>query len=236
MNSEEIKILNNISNWYINEQLDFDRVLINYRFEKLKKFFYGKTCLELGPAEGEMTKRIVEEFESVTVVDAATDLLNKIPNYKNLIKINSLFENFKTKEKYDTIIMDHILEHVDDPISLLKMSLNLLNDNGKILVGVPNANSIHRLVAVKMNILNNQCDLNERDILVGHRRVYTVDSIKNDILSSGLTILKSGGIFFKPLSNKQIQNTWSNEMIEGFYRLGEDFQDFSAELYVICTK
>lgn len=236
MNNDELKNLNNISNWYINEQLDFDKILINYRFEKLKKFFNGKTCLELGPAEGEMTSKIIKEFEYVTVVDAAAELLDKIPDYKNIIKINSLFEKFKSEQKYDTIIMDHILEHVDDPISILKMSLGLLSDNGRILIGVPNGNSIHRLVAVKMGLLNHQCDLNDRDILVGHRRVYTADSIKNDINYSGLKILESGGIFFKPLSNKQIQDSWSNQMIDGFYRLGEDFQDFSAELYVICTK
>jgi 2-polyprenyl-3-methyl-5-hydroxy-6-metoxy-1,4-benzoquinol methylase len=235
MNKNEKKSLNKISNWYIDQQLDFDKVLINYRFEKLKKFFIGEKCLELGPAEGEMTKKIVNEFKSVTVVDAADDLLNKIPNYSNLNKINSLFEEFNTKEKFDTIIIDHVLEHVDDPVWLLKMSSNLLNNNGRILIGVPNANSIHRLVAVKMNILNNQCDLNERDLAVGHRRVYTKETMQKDIFESGLKIIESGGIFFKPLSNSQIQKNWTNEMIEGFYKLGDDFQDFSAELYVICS-
>ncbi len=41
MNKNEKKNLNEISNWYIDQQLDFDKVLINYRFEKLKKFFIG---------------------------------------------------------------------------------------------------------------------------------------------------------------------------------------------------
>lgn len=235
MKKNEKENLNEMSSWYIDQQLDFDKILINYRFEKLKKFFIGEKCLELGPAEGEMTKNIVNEFKSVTVVDAADDLLNKIPNYNNLKKINSLFEEFNTEEKFDTIIIDHVLEHVDDPIWLLKMSSSLLSDNGRILIGVPNANSIHRLVAVKMNILNDQCDLNERDLTVGHRRVYTKETMQKDIFESGLKIIESGGIFFKPLSNSQIQKNWTNEMIEGFYKLGDDFQDFSAELYVICS-
>jgi hypothetical protein len=45
-----------------------------------------------------------------------------------------------------------------------------------------------------------------------------------------------GGVFFKPLSNGQIEEHWSKEMIQGFYELGKDFPGLSAEIYAVCAK
>jgi len=55
-----------------------------------------------------------------------------------------------------------------------------------------------------------------------------------DIKAAGLSILELEGVFFKPLSNKQIQDNWSENMIQGFYELGKDFPDLSAELFAVC--
>lgn len=226
--------VNSLSDWYLKDQLDFDKYLIKFRYQKIKKYFYGENALELGPAEGQMTQFLVNDFKNLTVVDGAKDLLEKIVDYKNIIKINSLFEEYNPKEKFDTIIMEHILEHVEDPISILKKSKEWVSENGRILVGVPNANSIHRLAAVKMGLLGHQSDLNNRDISLGHRRVYSKDSFLKDIHDSGLTVIEYGGIFLKPLSNSQIENNWDENMINGFFKLGDDFPDISAELYAVC--
>ncbi len=44
-------------------------------------------------------------------------------------------------ERFDIIVMSHALEHIADPTSQLKLLSSLLNDNGKIVIIVPNANS-----------------------------------------------------------------------------------------------
>ena len=49
--------------------------------------------------------------------------------------------------------MEHILEHVDNPIDIMIRAKEWLSDNGVMILGVPNALSIHRLVAVKMGLL-----------------------------------------------------------------------------------
>lgn len=224
-----------ISDWYLKEQLDFDKRLIRFRYLSLKRHIQPGSCLELGPAEGEMTQFLVKDVEKLTVVDGAGELLDKIPDYPGLVKVNSLFEDFETDEKYDTIVMEHILEHVDDPVALLKRVRNWLSPAGKLLIGVPNGNSIHRLVAVKMGLLKHHCDLNGRDVALGHRRVYTSETLQNDILEAGFHPIEIGGVFFKPLSNQQIQDNWSEEMIQGFYELGKDFPEYAAELYAVCN-
>lgn len=222
------------SNWYLQEQLDFDKRLIGFRYKTLRPHLRGSIGLELGPAEGQMTQFLKNDFVSLTVVDAAPTLLDLIPNYPNLIKIHSLFEDFNPQNKFDTIVMEHILEHVDQPVELLQRIRKWLAPEGRILLGVPNGNSIHRLAATKMGLLKQPCELNPRDLAQGHRRVYTRDTFRGDIEAAGLVVLEMGGVFFKPLSNKQIQDNWTEEMIEGFYELGKDFPEYTADIYAVC--
>lgn len=231
---EEKNRVEEVSDWYLKEQLDFDKRLIRGRYETLREFFIGPMGLELGPADGQMTQFLLNDFEQLTVVDGANDLLARIPESVNLLKIHSLFEDYHPAAKFNTILMEHILEHVEKPVDLLEHVKNWLEPEGRMLLGVPNGHSIHRLVAVKMALLDNPCQLNPRDIAQGHRRVYTPDTFRNDICKAGLQIETMGGVFFKPLSNQQIQDNWTEEMIQGFYELGKEFPWNAADLYAVC--
>lgn len=234
MLDNEKKRVAKLSQWYLDEQLDFDKRLIRYRYETIKPKFKGTSCLELGPAEGQMTQFLINDFKNLTVVEGSLELLEKIPDAENLVKVHSLFEDFKPDKLFDTVILEHILEHVDDPIALLTLAKQFLTPGGLLFVGVPNANSIHRLAAVKMGLLSHTEQLNSRDIALGHRRVYNSASFREDIEESGLIIIELGGVYFKPLSNSQIQDNWNEDMIEGFFQLGKDFPELSAELFAVC--
>lgn len=234
MSSAEHERVESLSDWYLKEQLDFDKRLIGFRYKTIKHKLVGSRGLELGPAEGEMTQFLVNDFEQLTIVDGAAELLAQIPERANLIKVHALFEEFQPTQPFDSIILEHILEHVDDPVGLLSRVKNWLAPGGRLFLGVPNGNSIHRLVAVKMGLLDNPCQLNSRDHALGHRRVYTPETFRIDIEKSGLKVLEMGGVYFKPLSNRQIQEHWTEEMIQGFYELGKDFPEYAAEIYAVC--
>ena len=234
MTGDELARVSALSDWYLKEQLDFDKRLIRFRYETIKPKLVGPIGLELGPAEGEMTQFLLSDFEQLTIVEAAADLLARIPESQNLIKIHSLFEDFRPVQPFDSIILEHVLEHVDDPVALLRRVKEWLSPTGRLFLGVPNGNSIHRLAAVKMGLLEDPCQLNSRDHALGHRRVYTPETFRADIEASGLTVVEIGGVFFKPLSNGQIQDHWSEQMIQGFFELGKDFPEFAAEIYAVC--
>lgn len=234
MSSKEHERVEFLADWYIKEQLDFDKRLIRFRYETIKPKLIGTRGLELGPAEGEMTQFLVNDFEQLTVVEGSADLLAQIPERENLIKVHALFEEFEPEHSFDSIILEHVLEHVDDPVSLLNHVKDWLSPNGRLFLGVPNGNSIHRLAAVKMGLLSNPCQLNSRDLALGHRRVYTPQTFRADIDKSGLKVVEIGGVYLKPLSNGQIQQHWSEEMIQGFYELGKDFPELAAEIFVVC--
>ncbi|MEW6600581.1 MAG: class I SAM-dependent methyltransferase [Nitrospirota bacterium] len=231
--SEKARI-DTASDWYLQEQLDFDKRLIGFRYNTLKPFILGPEGLELGPAEGQMTQFLVLDFERLTVIEGASSLLARIPDFPNIIKVHSLFEDFTPDHLFNTIIMEHILEHVDQPVELLRRVKQWLAPKGRMLLGVPNGQSIHRLVAVKMGLLKNPYELNQRDLAQGHRRVYTPETFRRDIERAGINIVEMGGVFFKPLSNQQIQDHWTEDMIQGFFELGKDFQQYAADIFAVC--
>lgn len=232
---KEAERIESLSQWYYEKELNFDRRLIYFRYKTLLPFLQGPKGLELGPAQGHMTQYLIKHFDQLTVVDGSKKHLETIPDAPTLTKINTLFETYHPTEKFNSIIMEHILEHIEHPVELLKKAKEWLTKTGLIFLGVPNGNSIHRLAAVKMGLLENPCQLNARDIAVGHRRVYTLNTLKTDIETAGLKVIQTGGVFFKPLSNQQIEQNWTEEMIQGFYELGKDFQENAAELYAICS-
>lgn len=229
-------VVDRSSGFYINSILNFDYKLCEFNFKTFQPFFRGKLALELGPATGYMTKYLVDCFNALHLIEGSKELLDKIPDYPNVKKFHSLFEDYKCEKLYDTIIMGHVLEHIEEPVSILKKIYNWLSDDGVLLLSVPNAKSIHRMVAVEMGVLETIYTLNSRDKELGHYRVYDMDSLKSDVSNAGFKILDSGGIFFKPLSNRQIEENWTDEMITGFYKISPFFKENCAEIFLVCVK
>lgn len=230
------KRVDDSSNFYRDSILGFDYQLANFNFASLKPFFKGDTALELGPATGYMTKLLVEEFKALHILEGSKSLLNEIPDYLNVTKYHSLFEEFDTTQKYDTIIMSHVLEHIENPAFLLNKIYNWIADDGIFLVSVPNAKSIHRLVAVEMGMLTSEYMLNSRDHELGHFRVYDMDSLSKQMVEAGFKIIDKGGVFLKPLSNGQIEKSWTPDIIEGFYKVGKYFQKNCSDIFIVCSK
>jgi SAM-dependent methyltransferase len=233
------KFKNNVqdaASFYNTSFLNFDFKLTELNYLSIKEFFKGNNALELGPALGQMTKFLVNDFTSLHLIEGSLDLLNQIPEYPNVVKHHSYFEEFSTDLKFDTIIMSHVLEHIEHPQNVLKQAATWLENDGVFIVSVPNAKSIHRLAAVEMGMLETEFTLNSRDHELGHYRVYDMQTLKEECTNAGLKVVNQGGVFFKPLSNMQIEKNWNEEMINGFFKLGKKFPLNCAEIFVVCLK
>jgi len=120
---------------------------IDYRNDYVSK--YNKRCLEIGAFEGRTTKYLALKYQAVDVIDPWEDYWD-IPNaseaydrfihntkeFKDIINVyRDTSENVlpTLTEKYDLIYIDgdHKLESVYNDI---KMSCDLLSDNGVIIV------------------------------------------------------------------------------------------------------
>ena len=197
----------------------------------------GDSCLELGPAEGEMTGALVEHFDKVTAVEGSELFAKGIAERHPEVTVhNSLFEDFDTDERFDAVVIGHVLEHVDDPVWLLSRARDWLKDDGRVYAAVPNARSLHRQAAVIMGLLPHEHAFSDQDRHNGHRRVYNPETLRADVIAAGLKVEVFGGYWLKPLSNAQIEASWSEELIDAYMALGERYPDIAAEIYVIASK
>lgn len=214
-----------------------NRQLIVFQHKVIKKYFVGKRALELGCMDGMMTSLLMKDFDNLLVVDGselAIERLKENINSSNIDTMVGLFEDVTIESKFDTIIMGHILEHVDDPVSILEKFKNNLSYGGRIIISVPNAKSFHRMAGVRMGLLESIYDLNENDRLIGHKRVYDFDSLKSDIDAAGLSIIFRDAYWIKFLSHKQIEETWDQKLIEAYMELGHEFCENAAEIVMVC--
>jgi 2-polyprenyl-3-methyl-5-hydroxy-6-metoxy-1,4-benzoquinol methylase len=233
----EKKRLENISN----ESLycaGVNSYTIKYSFKIALRHLVGDSVLEMGPAEGVMTELLAATGKKLTLVEGSglfcDSLRRRFPQANT---IHALFEEFQCSETFDNIILGHVLEHVEDPVHILSLAKQWLKPGmGRLFGAVPNARSVHRQAAVIMGLLRQEDTLNEMDFHHGHRRVFNPETFRNVFSQAGLRIEIFGGYWMKPVSNAQIEASWTPQMIEAFMVLGERYPDIAGEIYVVASR
>jgi len=209
---------------------------ICYAFRVFERHLRGGSILEMGPAEGVMTEMLAGIGRALTVVDGSAAFCDSLARrFPTVNVLHALFEDFVPPQRFDNIVLGHVLEHVADPAAIIARAAHWLSPRGRLLAAVPNSRSLHRQAAVMMGLLKTEDALNESDLHHGHRRVFNPESFRQCFLSAGLTIEIFGGYWLKPLSNEQIEKSWTREMLHAFMQLGERYPDIAAELYIVAT-
>lgn len=221
----------------------FDRMMRHYMLRSLDPWLpRSGQALEFGCAYGEFTRLLAARYSDLTVVDAAADFLEITrkhvgpgPKYHQ-----ALFEEFESPNRYDAIFIMHVLEHLIDPVAVLRKAGSLLSETGRLFLVVPNGNAVSRQIAVKMGLIAHRAALTESDIKHGHRRTYLLDTLERDALDAGLKIVESGGVFFKPLANFQFDGILggpylSEQYMEGCYLLGKEYPNMCASIFLVCS-
>ncbi len=225
-----------VANWYT-AWGTADHQVVRFLQEELVPFFRGTSALELGCSDGVWTRLLVERFARVVVVDAAEKYVNLLREQLRGHNIEfhlSFFEQFETDEKFDSIFMLNILEHVLDPVEVMRRARQWLKPDGVILINVPNAESVHRKVGVALGMIDRIDALNPLDQRLGHRRVYTWDTLRKDIEASGLNIQHISGVFLKVISNAQMEQCFNPDLMRALYVVGREFPRQCATIYAVC--
>jgi 2-polyprenyl-3-methyl-5-hydroxy-6-metoxy-1,4-benzoquinol methylase len=210
--------------------------MIEYCAGIFARHIRGSSILELGPAEGVMTERLADLVSDLTVVDGAKKFCEALrARFPEASVVHALFEVFEPGRQFDNIVLGHVLEHVEDPVGILRRAKSWLKPDGRILAAVPNARSLHRQAAVLMSLLPAEDAMNETDVHHGHRRIFNPESYRNVFLQAGLRVEVFGGYWLKPVSNLQIEAGWTPEMLQAFMALGERYPDIAAEIYVVAS-
>lgn len=117
------------------------------RIKQWEKILKNKIVLDFGSGAGGFLQLALPLAKKVYGVE-----LDKITRfYKNKIVVYKQLKDFKIK--FEVITLFHVLEHIADPIGLLKEIKKYLAPGGKIIIEVPNDNdaliSYYQLPAFK---------------------------------------------------------------------------------------
>lgn len=208
--------------------------------------FKEGNLLELGSFKGDFTRRFLPYFDDITCVEASDEAIStaKTTLGNGVTFINSLFETAELPKKYDNIILTHVLEHIDDPVAVLKrVNDEWLENDGRFFLVCPNANAPSRQIAVKMGLISHNDAITDAEEAHGHRITYSLDTLERDATQAGLNVIHRSGIFFKALANFQfdriLQETegiLSPEYLEGCYKLGQVYPDLCSSVFLLCAK
>ena len=222
---------------------DFD-VMQPYMLKTFEPFFRTGSLLELGSHKGVFTKRFLPFFNDITCVEASDEAMEQARKQlgSGVKFINALFEEVTLPTRYDHVVMTHVLEHLDDPVRVLKrVNDEWLADGGRFFLVCPNAHAPSRQIAVKMGLISHNAAVTPAESKHGHRITYSLDTLERDAVAAGLKVVHRSGIFFKALANFQWDRLLqtdiiSKEYLEGCYALGQQYPDLCSSIFLLCEK
>jgi 2-polyprenyl-3-methyl-5-hydroxy-6-metoxy-1,4-benzoquinol methylase len=218
----------------------YNHMLAHYQALSCLDHARGNSLLDMPCGDGTLTSFMASRFQRIVGVDASASHLDVAKRNLPAAEFHeSLIETFQSSERFSTVTMLNVLEHVVDPIEALQRAASFLDQDGVLMVHVPNAYAINRRLAVLMGTLTHCEELSPFDIQVaGHRRSYSVASLSCDIARAGLKVTASGGVFYKMLSTPQmdwfLQNGLWDEGGFGWGRVGSPRRDWKAEFCRAC--
>lgn len=233
----------------LNFELEY---LVKYRRKKvleLLSLHEHKHILEVGCGMDSLANH-VEEYESFTIVEPGEHFINenkkklKYPEKTRFVK--GFIEEQVTKlidRKYDFIVISGLLHEIENPEKLLLEISTLCEKNKTIVhINVPNANSIHRILAYESGLLPKVTSYSEANIEFEQHNIFDMENLQNMISTSvpagqNIEVVEKGSYFIKPFSHKQMQDCLdkeiiSEDVIDGFDRLSKYLPDYGAEIFI----
>jgi len=217
-------------------EIENDLILNWYPERILSRFNYADSLLELGLGHGFTAKIFSKATNNHVIVDGASEVIDHFkknnPSFSGELVLD-YFETFSPKNSFDVIIMGFVLEHVDDPVLILKRYKKFLKPKGKLYIAVPNAKSMNRRMGLALGLIDDIYSLNENDLLLGHKRQYCMETLRKDLRASGYSVSHEEGIYLKPLP-LEILKTLTNfkENLKAMCEVGIDFPDLCVGLLV----
>ncbi|MBP9907157.1 MAG: class I SAM-dependent methyltransferase [Rhodoferax sp.] len=219
-------------------------VMHPYMLRSFAPFFQPGSLLELGSFKGDFTRRFLPWFDDITCVEASSDAMAQAREKlgSKVEFVNDRFETVTLPRRYDHVVLTHVLEHLDDPVRVLKrINDEWLADGGRLFLVCPNANAPSRQIAVKMGLISHNAAVTPAEAQHGHRRTYALDTLERDATAAGLQVIHRSGVFFKALANFQWDRLLktdiiSSEYLDGCYQLGQQYPDLCSSIFLLCER
>lgn len=106
------------------------------RYEQLADIIEGQDVLDYGCGVGGFMELVKAKAQSIDGIELDEAVRNELKEAGY-----SVWEHVKESNKtYDVITLFHVIEHLENPIEIMKELHGSLNDGGQIIIETPNAN------------------------------------------------------------------------------------------------
>lgn len=227
----------------------FEHVMVKYRQEKtltLAGDFRGKKILEIGCGL-EPGFTWIQNFSEFHIIEPsqvfyknAKHLTSTHALNKPIYLYNYLAEDYTFDDniQFDYILINSLLHEIENPLSLLKHIHVNCAPHTRVIVNVPNAHSLHRILAVYMGLIPNPETLSESNLHFHQHHVFSVNTLTQLVQNAGFTILHSETAFIKPFTHRQMQdmldnNLLSPQLLDGLMKVSKDLPQNGSDIYMI---
>lgn len=141
------------------------------------------------------------------------------------------------KIKFDIIVVSSLLHEVEDPQRLLASVRAICADNTLVHINVPNARSLHRLIAYESGMIPSLYERSAQQKNLQQHTTYDMELLTGDVRKAGFTVMSQGSYLIKPFTHGQMQrmlddNIISDQALEGLEKLTRYLPEYGAEIYV----
>lgn len=125
---------------YIKERKQFENIF-SKRVEIISKFKTSGNVLEIGSSTGVLLEMLKKKGWNVLGIEPSKASA-EFAKEQEIETLNTTFEKAKLKSaSYDLVIMNHVLEHMDDPTMILRKIRMALKNEGYLFIDIPNFSS-----------------------------------------------------------------------------------------------
>jgi len=198
----------------------------------------GKHVLEMGCSTlvvSEMLAGVAGRFEIVE--GAASFARNAEEHFGDSVAVHhALFEEFTPEDRFEAIVFTNTLHHVFKPQYVLKRARDWLAPDGVLYITVPNMQSLHRRIGVKMGALPDVFAATARNETFGQPGRYTMESLVELCTSCGFRVNECVTVFLKPFSDEQMERlNPSGELVAALFEMGRELDGLGCLIYTELT-
>lgn len=164
---------------------------VERRFSSYKQFLTGRTLTEFGCGEGEFLKKASGSALDVTGVELQDDFVQALraDGFKCFKSLQDI-----PPQSQDTVCAFHVLEHLPDPLSVLRDMSDVLKTHGIVILEVPHASDL-LLSQLKSDAFK------QFTLWSQHLILHTRESLRRLLQAGGFADVAIEGVQRYPLSN-----------------------------------
>lgn len=164
-------------------------------FEKIQEFADGRTLrvLEVGCSSGYFGGALVTQGHEVWGVEPYEEAAKKASEILHRVHIGFIEDFFinNQDERFDAIVFGDVLEHLTDPVGVLRQSQKFLTNGGIVIASIPNIAHF----SIRAMMLEGRWEYSDLGILDRtHLKFFTRDSLVDLFAESGYKVLSLSAV------------------------------------------